>query len=81
MPSPNEVFDRKRLEVLCNKLLEAGWIKEFALHDVNGLVKINWTPKGMELARQLNRIGDELILDPQAYCALLTICYGNAPHD
>jgi hypothetical protein len=81
MPNPDDPVLRTNMEAICQKLLEAGWLKEFFFHDVKGLYGIKWTPKGLERARWVNQIGDELNLGPKGLTALLTICALHAPHE
>lgn len=80
MPGPSDEFIRANLEAVCAKLLEAGWITEFFFHDTKGLYGIKWTAKGLERARWVNLIGDELNLGPNGLTALLVICHTHAPH-
>jgi hypothetical protein len=81
MPNPNEAELRAHMEDICQKLLVAGWLTEFFFHDdARGLYGIKWTPKGLERARWVNQIGDELNLGPKGLTALLAICALHAPH-
>lgn len=62
------------MEAICEMLLLNGWITEFFFHDSKGTFGVKWTAKGMERARWVNEIGDELNLGPMGLAALLTIC-------
>ena len=81
MPNMSDAEAKANVEAICQKLLEAGWLKEFYLHiDNSKPYGIKWTEKGLERAMWVNRIGDELNLGPKGLTALLTICRAHAPH-
>lgn len=81
MPPPDNDEIRAHLEALCEKLLEAGWLKEFFFAPGRGLYGVKWTPKGIERARWVSLIGDDLDLGPKGLTALLVICRIHAPHE
>ena len=69
------------MEAIFEKLLQAGWLKEFYFHDTKGFYGIKWTEKGIERARWVNLIADEMELGPKGLTALLVICHEHAPHE
>lgn len=81
MSDPIDPAKRAHLEAVCDKLLAAGWITGFLFHDTRGLYGIKWTAKGLERARWVNLIADEMNLGPQGVTALMVICHMQAPHD
>jgi hypothetical protein len=73
MPTPSEDFTRAQMQIICERLLAEGWIKEYFFHD-EGNYGIKWTDKGLERSAWVNQIGEELRLGPQGLCALLVLC-------
>jgi hypothetical protein len=81
MPLPDEAELRVEMEIICERMLKAGWLEAFGVHDTTGRFVVRWTAKGLERARWVNLIGDELKLGPESMRMLLVICHEHAPHE
>jgi hypothetical protein len=80
MPNSHELSDAEHnISVILDKLVEARWIDGLVQHDRDGFYAFKWSPKGHELAKWVNEIGDELDLGPKGLQALLVICKTHPP--
>jgi len=79
MPRFEAFSKRERIRVVLARLMEIGWIRTTVIHDDLDTLKVEWTEKGRERARQVIEIVMEFHGGADDLMALAVICRSCPP--